>query len=159
MSDWFTIEKIDSQTFVISEYKRWEETHCYLLCGRDKALLIDTGLGVANIRKIVDDLTKLPVMAVVTHAHWDHIGGLGYLDNIAVHELERVWLSDQFPLSLQAVKNNLIKFPCDFPNDFNIDDYHIFQGNPQTVLHDGDMLDLGGRQIRVVHTPGHSPGH
>lgn len=32
MPDWFTVEKIDPQTFAISEYKHWEETHCYLLC-------------------------------------------------------------------------------------------------------------------------------
>ena len=54
MSDWFTVEEIDSQTFAISEYKHWEETHCYLLCGQESAVLIDTGLGVSNIRKIVD---------------------------------------------------------------------------------------------------------
>ncbi len=50
MDDWFTIKKIDSQTFAISEYKHWEETHCYLLCGQNKAVLIDSGLGVSNIR-------------------------------------------------------------------------------------------------------------
>ena len=61
MSEWFTVEKIDSQTFAISEYKHWEETHCYLLCGEESAVLIDTGLGVSNIREIVDSLTKLPI--------------------------------------------------------------------------------------------------
>ena len=159
MSDWFTVEKIDAQTFAISEYKHWEETHCYLLCGRERVLLIDTGLGVSNIKIVVDNLTNLPVMVATTHVHWDHIGGHRYFDNIAVHELEKGWISGHFPLSLQAVKNSLTKFPCDFPIDFNIDDYHIFQGEPQRVLHDGDLLDLGGRQIQVVHTPGHSPGH
>ena len=38
MSEWFTVEKIDSQTFAISEYKHWEETHCYLLCGEESAV-------------------------------------------------------------------------------------------------------------------------
>ena len=75
MDNWFTIEQIDRDTFSISEYKHWEETHCYLLCGEKYAILIDTGLGVSNIRKIVDSLTKLPVMTVTTHVHWDHIGG------------------------------------------------------------------------------------
>lgn len=159
MSDWFTVEKIDAQTFAISEYKHWEEKHCYLLCGREGALLIDMGLGVANIKKIVENLTDLPVMAVVTHAHWDHIGGLRYFDNIAVHEFEKDWLFGHFPLPLQVVKNNLTKFPCDFPTNFNIDNYQIFQGEPQKILHDGDLLDLGDRLIQAVHTPGHSPGH
>lgn len=159
MSDWFTVEKIDAQTFAISEYKHWEETHCYLLCGRERALLIDTGLGVANIKIVVDNLTSLPVMVATTHVHWDHIGGHRYFDNIAVHELEKSWISGRFPLTLQAVKNNLAKFPCEFPADFDIENYRIFRGVPQKILHDGDSLDLGGRQIQVVHTPGHSPGH
>ncbi len=159
MTDWFTVEKIDNQTFAISEYKHWEETHCYLLCGQEKALLIDTGLGVSDIRKIVDSLADLPVMAATTHVHWDHIGGHRYFENIAVHELEKDWLSVKFPIPLQTVKNNLTKFPCDFPAGFDIDAYRVFQGVPQIVLHDGDWLDLGDRKIQVVHTPGHSPGH
>ena len=48
--NWFTIEQIDRDTFSISEYKHWEETHCYLLCGEKCAILIDTGLGVSNIK-------------------------------------------------------------------------------------------------------------
>lgn len=46
MADWFTVETIDKDTFAISEYKHWEETHCYLLCGTEKAVLIDTGVSV-----------------------------------------------------------------------------------------------------------------
>ncbi len=159
MDNWFTVEEIDAQTFAISEYKHWEETHCYLLCGRERAALIDTGLGISNIRKVVDSLTRLPVTAVTTHVHWDHIGGHKYFDSIAVHELEKDWLSVKFPMPLQAVKDNLTKYPCDFPAEFDIDAYRVFQGMPQRILKDGDRLELGGREIRVVHTPGHSPGH
>lgn len=159
MNSWFTVEKIDSDTFAISEYKHWEETHCYLLCGDKKALLIDTGLGVSNIRTVTDSLTKLPVTSVTTHVHWDHIGGHKYYDNIAVHEKESDWLSVRFPLPLKTVKENLTKLFCDFPPDFDINAYQIFQGIPQMLLHDGACLNLGGREIRVIHTPGHSPGH
>ena len=159
MDDWFTVEEIDSQTFAISEYKHWEETHCYLLCGMEQAVLIDTGLGVSNIRSVVAKLTTLPIVVVTTHVHWDHIGGHQYFDNIAVHESEKDWLSVRFPLPLYAVKKSLTMFPCAFPESFDIDAYQIFQGMPQRTLHDGDRLDLGGRQILVIHTPGHSPGH
>lgn len=159
MDDWFTVEEIDSQTFAISEYKHWEETHCYLLCGMEQAVLIDTGLGVSNIRSVVAKLTTLPIVVVTTHVHWDHIGGHQYFDNIAVHESEKDWLSVRFPLPLDAVKKSLTMFPCAFPESFDIDAYQIFQGMPQRTLHDGDWLDLGGRQILVIHTPGHSPGH
>lgn len=159
MDDWFTVEEIDSQTFAISEYKHWEETHCYLLCGMERAVLIDTGLGVSNIRSVVAELTTLPIMVVTTHVHWDHIGGHRFFDNIAVHEAEKEWLSVRIPIPLDAVKKSLTMLPCAFPESFNIDAYQVFQGMPQRILHDGDWLDLGGRQMHVIHTPGHSPGH
>lgn len=159
MNSWFTIEQIDHDTFVISEYKHWEETHCYLLCGKQKAILIDTGLGVSNIKEIVDSLTELPIIVVTTHVHWDHIGGHKHFEIIAVHEAEKDWLSVKFPIPLQMIKNNLLCKPCDFPLNFNIDRYQIFQGVPQMLLHDEDFIDLGERNLVVIHTPGHSPGH
>ena len=63
MSDWFTIDRIDKDSFIISEYRHWEETHCYLLNGTERSLLIDTGLGICNIRNEVIRLTDLPVTA------------------------------------------------------------------------------------------------
>ena len=57
MNDWFTVKVIDAQTFAISEYQHWEETHCYLICGQEKAFLIDTGLGICNIRSVAHRLT------------------------------------------------------------------------------------------------------
>ena len=57
MDDWFTLERIDEDTDILSEYRHWEETHCYLLRGRERGLLIDTGLGICDIRQAVDRLT------------------------------------------------------------------------------------------------------
>lgn len=159
MDHWFTVEEIDSDTYAISEYKHWEETHCFLLCGTEKAILIDTGLGIANIKEVVAGLTALPIMVVTTHVHWDHIGGHKYFDNIAVHEAEQEWLSNQFPIPLQVVKNNLVCKPCDFPKEFVIDDYQLYRGTPDIVFNDGYSFYLGNRQLTVIHTPGHSPGH
>ena len=159
MENWFTVEKIANDTYVISEYKHWEETHCYLLCGTEKAVLTDTGLGVANIKAVVDSLTTLPVMVITTHVHWDHIGGHRCFDNIAVHEVEKNWLTVQFPIPLTVVKRNLMRKPCDFPPDFDVEKYQLFCGEPQQILRDGDSIDLGNRNLTVIHTPGHSPGH
>ena len=159
MNGWFTVEKIDAQTFAISEYRHWEETHCYLLCGQDKSVLIDTGLGVSNIKRVVDRLTTLPVTVLTTHVHWDHIGGHGFFDRIAIHEAEKDWITGCFPLPLKEVKEQLTKPPCALPEEFDLDAYRLFQGEPQILLHDGDCFDLGGRTIRVLHMPGHSPGH
>ncbi|MGY3777787.1 MBL fold metallo-hydrolase [Isobaculum melis] len=159
MKDWFTIEEIDSNTFAISEYQHWEQTHCYLLNGETSSLLIDTGLGVANMKEIVASLTKNPIQVVTTHVHWDHIGGHRYFQNIAVHKEEESWLTEKFPVPLAGVKSNLLHKPCDFPVGFDSEQYEIFQGQPSRILADGDMIHLGSRLIKVIHTPGHSPGH
>ena len=107
MTDWFTVESIDSNTYAISEYKHWEETHSYLLIGKTSALLIDTGLGIANIKEVVENLTPLPVLVVTTHIHWDHIGGHNLFSNIAVYEAEKDWLDGNFPIPLEVVKKNI----------------------------------------------------
>ena len=158
MKDWFTIDQVDESTYIISEYHHWEETHCYLLIGSERALLIDTGLGVCNIYEQVRRLTDKPVTAVATHIHWDHIGGHKYYQEFYAHEAELDWLNGRFPLPLQAVKN-MVTDRCELPEDFCIDGYAIFQGKPGRLLDDGDTIDLGGRTIQVLHTPGHSPGH
>lgn len=159
INDWFTVEKIDDSTFAISEYKHFEKAHSYLLLGIDKAILIDTGLGISNVKEVVDSLTSLPIEVLTTHVHWDHIGGHKYFKNFAVHKNEVNWISGNFPLSLDKVVQNLTRQECDFPKDFNINKYKIFHGKPTRILKDGDVIDLGGREIEVIHTPGHSPGH
>ncbi|MGN9164848.1 MBL fold metallo-hydrolase [Tissierellaceae bacterium HCP3S3_D8] len=159
MNDWFTIEDVDTDTFAISEYKHWEETHCYLLLGTRKALLIDTGLGVSNIKEVVRSITSLPIEVATTHIHWDHIGGHKYFKNISVYEDEKDWLSVKFPIPLSVVKENLLGKACDFPAEFDIQDYQVYRGEPSLILHDGDIIDLGNRKVKIIHTPGHSPGH
>lgn len=156
---WFTASETDGDTFVVSEDRHPAETHCYLLCGKARALLIDTGLGVCDIAKTVRDITNLPVTAVATHVHWDHIGGHGGFNDIAVHEAESEWLSGKFPLSTEQVRAELTRLPCDFPSDFDIDGYGVYRGGAGRMLSDGDVFDLGDRLIEVIHTPGHSPGH
>lgn len=109
--------------------------------------MIDTGLGIGNIKTVVDSLTPLPVMAVTTHIHWDHIGGHKYFDNIAVHEAEKDWLSVRFPIPLEAVKRNLMCKACNFPKDFILDDYQIFTGD--TVADFTRWRSVGLRQQEI----------
>ena len=158
MPNWFTIDHIDESTHIISEYRHWEETHAYLLRGGERCLLIDTGLGIGNISQEVKKLTDKPVAAVATHIHWDHIGGHRYFPDFYAHEAELDWLTGGFPLPLETVRGMVLD-RCDAPEDFRIEDYQLFQGTPTRTLRDGDAIDLGGRVLEVLHTPGHSPGH
>ena len=158
MDGWFTIDHIDSDTHIISEYRHWEEVHCYLLNGRERSLLIDTGLGICDIRKPLSALTDKPAAAAATHIHWDHIGGHRYFPDFYAHGAELNWLSGEFPLSIQTVREMVLD-RCTPPEGFDIHSYTLFQGVPTRVLRDGDSIDLGGRVVEVLHTPGHSPGH
>lgn len=63
MKSWFDIESLDADMYVLSELSHWEETRCYLLCGAERALLIDTGLGVRDISRETARLTDKPVLA------------------------------------------------------------------------------------------------
>lgn len=158
MNDWFTVDQIDKETYIISEYRHWEETHCYLLNGSERSLLIDTGLGICNIYDEVIKLTDRRVTAVATHIHWDHIGGHKDFSDFFAHEDELNWLNGKFPLSIEQIKDMVVD-RCDLPQGYNVDNYEFFQGMPTRVLKDNDVIDIGGRTLKVLHTPGHSPGH
>jgi len=158
VSDWFTIDEIDEETYAISEYRHYEEMHSYLLNGDQYSLLIDTGLGIENIYEQVRKLTDNPIIAAATHIHWDHIGGHKYFPEFFAHEEEVNWLNGDFPRSKEQI-NAFVTKDCDLPKDFDIDSYQVFQGTPTRILKDNDVIDLGGRVIQVLHTPGHSPGH
>lgn len=158
MTDWFTIDRIDEDTYIISEYRHWEETHSYLLNGSERSLLIDTGLGICNIYDEVIKLTDKPVTAAATHIHWDHIGGHKYFPDFYAHEAELDWLSGSFPQPLETIKT-YVTDRCELPEGYDVDTYEFFQGTPARVLHDNDIIDIGGRRVQVLHTPGHSPGH
>lgn len=158
MKDWFTINQIDDSSFIISEYRHWEETHCYLLNGSEKSLLIDTGLGIGNIYDEVSKLTDNHITAVATHIHWDHVGGHEYFPDFYAHQDELNWLNGEFPLTMNQIKEMVVD-RCDLPEGYDVNGYTFFQGNPTRVLTDNDIIDIGGRCIQILHTPGHSPGH
>ena len=158
MDGWFTLDQIDSQTYCISEYRHWEETHCYLLNGTGRSLLIDTGLGISDISPEIQKLTANPVTAAANHIHWDHIGGHKSFPDFCAHAAELDWLKGGFPLSLETIREMVLD-RCDPPAGFDVRNYELFQGTPSRLLADGDVLDLGDRRVTALHTPGHSPGH
>lgn len=158
---WFTVQQIDSNTLAISEYGHWEKVHSFLLLGKEKAVLIDTGLGIDNIKRIIDQLTTLPIEVITTHVHTDHIGSHGEFEKIYVHEGDKDWLVNGIKgLSIEQIRKDVSRnITLPIPKTFNPDTYQPFQGEPTGLLNDGDVFDLGNRTLIIYHTPGHSPGH
>lgn len=158
---WFTVEQFDDCIYALSEYAHWEQSHSYLVMGEDRAALIDTGLGVADIKAVVQRLTRLPIVVVTTHVHWDHIGGHDGFADVAVHRDDADWLRHGIPVPLESLRANFTRErpTTPYPEDFDPASWEAFMGEPTRLLNDGDEINLGGRALRVLHTPGHSPGH
>ncbi|MEI8061503.1 MAG: MBL fold metallo-hydrolase [Candidatus Berkelbacteria bacterium] len=158
---WFTVEKIDGKTFAISEYGHKTNVHSYLFVGQNEAALIDSGLGVDNIGEVVKSLTSLPIIVLTTHAHWDHIGGHKYFEDIRIHTQDAGWLENGVPLPPGTVEKSFsdINFSKPIPKNFDLKKYKVFHGKPKHLLSRGQIIDLGNRKLEIIHAPGHSPGH
>lgn len=126
MDNWFTIDKTDSNTYIISEYRHWEETHCYLLNGRERSLLIDTGLGISNIFDEVVNLRTSPLRQLQRI----FIGIILEDTNIfrILRSCWRVGLAEwQVPLSIETIKEMVVD-RCNLPDGFDVNDYEFFRG-------------------------------
>lgn len=158
---WFTVKQIAQNTYAISEYGHWEKVHSFLLVGDTTTLLIDTGLGIDNLKRITDQLTTLPITVVTTHVHWDHIGSHSQYEEIYVHALEADWLINGIKgLPITQIRHDIARdITLPTPKTFQPETFKPFQGTPTKLLQDGDMIDIGNRTIQIIHTPGHSPGH
>jgi glyoxylase-like metal-dependent hydrolase (beta-lactamase superfamily II) len=85
---WFAVDEPSPGVFRIQEPLHNENVKSFLVVGADRAALIDTGMGVGDIRAVVESLTSLPVVVINSHAHWDHIGGNASFDEVWIHEAE-----------------------------------------------------------------------
>lgn len=122
--------QIDEHTWIGSGHLMASES-LYLAEGNEKAVLIDAGTKIADLDKIVASITKKPVMLVITHVHPDHTGS-------AVHYFPEIYMNSADTVSI----------PQFMPN---------YKGKV-IFLKDGEIIDLGGRKLEVVFTPGHTPG-
>ena len=130
----------------------------YLVVGEARAILLDTGMGVGHIRSLVRRLTDKPVTVVNSHAHWDHIGGDRVFDDILIHEAEAVDLMRGVPNA--ELRRHLApdQLPRPLPAWFDLEIAEFPPVRPTGLLRGGEVLDLGGRALEVIHAPGHSPG-
>ncbi len=175
---WFSLEIVADGITMITEphVARLWRANVFLIQGRDRALLVDTGMGVGSLREVVVALTDQPVTLFTTHSHLDHIGGHPEFADaeILLHpaELDRM----RAPLgpvglayaSLPEARREQYRAAGFDTSGLMIDaipapDYdltqHRFAGaEPTRLVGEGDVIDLGGRRFEVLHLPGHSPG-
>lgn len=135
----------------------------WLVRGRDRDLLIDSGLGAVPLRPHVPALNGRPLTLLVSHTHWDHIGGAAEFEQRLVHPEEADILAQPNPSRILFDKYASGERDADMffapPQGWDAAS-HRFAPAPATgMVRDGDRIDLGGRSLTVLHTPGHSPGH
>ena len=155
---WFAVRIAKAGIFVIEEPLHVEMVKSYLIVGKERAILLDTGMGVGDMRALTDELTDRPVVVVNSHAHWDHIGGNRQFGEIWIHEGEADALLTGVPK--ERLRRAFAPSNLTGPLPPGIDPMTIsFPPTPATgTMRDGHRFDLGGRTLEVVHGPGHSPG-
>ena len=158
--EWFEVYKLLDATFAIYEPYQFEEAISYLVIGKDKAVVIDTGTGIGNLKQVVSELTRMPVSVVNTHGHWDHIGNNYQFEEIACFNnadcINRLRTRVE-NLSLQSsITGDSIWKPL--PEGFDAASWEIPSAEPTVLFEEGALIDLGDRTLEVIHTPGHSPG-
>ena len=156
---WFEVYKLTDTVYAIYEDGQFEEVISYLVLGEEKAVIIDTGNGIGDIKAVVDGITDLPVMVLNTHTHGDHIGSNHQFEEVLVYETE---------FSKERAKNGQTREQMGhylneemvwkaLPDYLDVEAWRIHPFNVAKWLKEGDIIDLGGRTLDVIHTPGHSP--
>lgn len=139
---WFEVREIAGGTFSIHEHRYWQRNSSYLLVGDDRALLVDTGSGLSDLPAVVARLTDRPVTVLPTHLHWDHIGGIERFPHHALLDV---------PANRRLVVDGALR--TSLRTSFSLRG-HSFEVD--AWLAPGDDIDLGGRRLEVMATPGHS---
>jgi glyoxylase-like metal-dependent hydrolase (beta-lactamase superfamily II) len=176
---WYDTKQLDDRLWLITEPRVHPifSANIHLQFGRDADLLIDSGMGIAPLRPVVDALrpdAAKPVICLSTHTHVDHIGAAHEFDTRLVHPTEVDELAAPSPYSLKssdipaplaalfgdAGYDPLWTYLVDaLPSpDYDLAAYAIAPAPATALVEDGDMIDLGDWQAEVLHLPGHSPG-
>lgn len=141
----------------IQEYYRCNIWH---VRGRDRDLLVDSGMGVVSLREQIPLLSGRPVLAVASHTHFDHIGTHHEFTERAVHPEEADILAH--PSRANTVADKYVNDDSIFtrlpPGDWDARRYDILPAPPTQLLPEGSVVDTGDRSFEVFHLPGHSPG-
>jgi glyoxylase-like metal-dependent hydrolase (beta-lactamase superfamily II) len=171
---WFVTRHVSDGVTLITE----PHVHPLLRCnvwhvqGRDRDLVIDTALGLAPLAHLVEHEVGHSLLAVATHSHSDHVGGMSEFADRAIHRIEAPDLTAPMDTTLVAeVYGETVLGPYrdagyDIPEVF-VDAVPVpgmamvgqIPAAPVTrLLDDGDIVDTGDRAFEVLHLPGHSPG-
>ena len=147
VGDYFSVEDIGQNTFAIGEPRYYQQNYAYLIVGETRALLFDSGSGTRDISPVIKSLTSLPVTVMVSHLHFDHLGGIAPFDHVAMIDM---------PETRADMKDGLFT-----PKRYEFSGIADKRVRPSFRIAEwikpGAKIDLGGRVLTVLNTPGHTP--
>ena len=154
---WFEIYRVAPGVFAIYEPHQFEEVISFLIVGEKRAALFDTGLGIGDIKRVVTALTSLPVVVLNSHTHNDHVGDDWEFGEIYGMDTEFTRINAKGS-SVDAQAELTPDSICgQLPAGFDAKGYATRPFHITRWLRDGDTVDLGGRVLQVISTPGHTP--
>src|SRR5580700_2449566 len=155
---WFEVYKVAPGVFAIYEPHQAEEVISYLIVGTKQALLFDTGMGIANIHKVITQLTSRPVVVLNSHTHNDHVGGNSLFTFI--FGMDTDFTRQNAKGSRDAAQEEIAPgMICgSLPRGFDPKTYATKPWHVSLYIHNGFKINLGcGRVLEVISTPGHTP--
>jgi glyoxylase-like metal-dependent hydrolase (beta-lactamase superfamily II) len=173
---WFDWERLaDGVTRIWEPHViRVEQCNIWHVRGRDRDLLVDTGMGIASLSAAAQEIFDKALTAVATHSHVDHVGSLHEFGDRIAHEAEAEELALASANFSMLRSDHPVEFiaaleragyevgPCfitALPHaGFDLRRFARPSAVPTRRVSDGDLIDLGDRIFEVLHLPGHSPG-
>lgn len=145
--DYFAVQDLGDHVYAIGEPRYYQANYSYLIIGARRALLFDAGSGTRDMRPVVARLTSLPVTILPSHLHYDHLAGIGPQDRVALVDL---------PSTRRRVAHG--RFRAGRYEFLGMFDGLAAPSFPVAEwIEPGAEIDLGGRSLRLLSTPGHTP--
>jgi len=158
---WFAVETAPAGVLRLREphIDAYAVGDIWLVRGRERALAVDTGSGIAPSAPLVAAIADRPVAAIALNPYYDHAGGWPDFAERLCHPLDAPALADPTAEneSLSAFLNEETLF-AQPSADFDLAAYAMRPAAPTALVEEGDVIDLGGRRLEVLHAPGRSPG-
>lgn len=151
--NYYDIEKISPTTYKI--YEDFQAS-MYLVCGTQRAVLIDTGYGGSDVWKEIRALTSLPVSVINTHGHIDHVMGNRLFESARLNSADKFIYDDFLSEFPEIMRYEMTQGQyAEELKDFDIDSVKFPE--PEDIK-EGDVIELGGVKLEVLEAPGHTPG-
>jgi len=141
------VQDIDANTYALGEPRYYQANYAYLIVGKGRALLFDAGSGTRAITGVVTSLTHLPVTVMPSHLHFDHTGGIAPFMSVAMIDLPDIRADVTNGRLTPSRYEYLGMIDGLVPPTFSVTEW----------VKPGTTIDLGGRVLRVLHVPGHTP--